>query len=167
MPTYIASQLAQLKPAEHHYSLQIRSDAGGHTNHLNVTPQQLERIAQVLEGAVIAAPQLEIQRTLVISTSHLPKHELFYLIDQVLHRTNQGERADNVCQLIVDAIGRDYGYRICLDKEATEDYLTDHPTNADPLARLLRFAIEQGCDWLALDRDGNTVEGLPTYEDED
>jgi len=45
---YIAAQLKQLAQAEHHYTLQMGSDAGGKTNHLNITPSQYAQIVAIL-----------------------------------------------------------------------------------------------------------------------
>jgi len=45
---YIAAQLRQLATAEHHYTLQLGSDAGGKTNHLNITPSQFAMLVPLL-----------------------------------------------------------------------------------------------------------------------
>jgi hypothetical protein len=46
--TYIAGQISQLKTAEHHYTLQLGSDAGGKTNFINLTPEQFALIVPIL-----------------------------------------------------------------------------------------------------------------------
>lgn len=55
MPTYIESQLEQLGDADHHYLLQIKSDKGGSTKWLNVSPEQLKAIAAVLNQPFLDA----------------------------------------------------------------------------------------------------------------
>jgi hypothetical protein len=115
---------------------------------------------------------LEIQRTLVVSTAHLPVAHREWLDAQNRSSTklptlslptarNPAPHDFHVC-LIVDAIGF-YGWRICI-AEAVNRFAT-LVTEDDPLLALLRFAEAHRCDWLAIDRDGHVVAGLPTFED--
>jgi len=115
---------------------------------------------------------LEIQRTLMLSTAHLPvshrewldaenRCNQFCLWKVLPTALNQEEEAEDAT-LIVDPIS-DYGWRICVT-EAVEGFAAK-VTSDDPLLNLLRFAEAHNCDWLAIDRDGDVVDGLPTFED--
>lgn len=115
---------------------------------------------------------LEIQRTLMLSTAHLPvshrewldaenRCNQFCLWKVLPTALNQEEEAED-STLIVDPIS-DYGWRICVT-EAVEGFAAK-VTSDDPLLNLLRFAEAHNCDWLAIDRDGDVVDGLPTFED--
>jgi len=105
---------------------------------------------------------LEIQRTLVVSTMHLPMAHRRWLDGQT-RPTLAAPHYRPTPTLIVDAIG-DYGWRICLEATGVEQYLGKHEHD-DALAVLLRFGQHHSCQWLALDRDGEEVDGLPTFED--
>lgn len=114
---------------------------------------------------------LEIQRTLVVSTKHLPQAHLDWLDGQSRCNSKLPTQAlPTACNpnyvfhhcLIVDPIG-DYGWRICL-APAGNDFIISHELD-DPLAMLIRFAENRDCDWLAIDRDGPIVSDLPTFED--
>lgn len=105
---------------------------------------------------------LEIQRTLVISTAHLPVAHRRWLDGQT-RPTLAAPHYRPTPILIVDAIG-DYGWRICLEATGVEQYLGKHERD-DALAVLLRYGQHHNCHWLALDRDGEEVDGLPTFED--
>ena len=115
---------------------------------------------------------LEIQRTLVASTAHLPRqfrewldaqnrcdeHVLWEVPPLAIDQSPDQEPL----RLIVDPIG-DYGWRICVT-EGLDEY-TKAVHSHDPLLALLRLAQKHHCQWLALDRDGDEVDGLPTFED--
>lgn len=115
---------------------------------------------------------LEIQRTLLVSTSHLPPLHRDWLDSQDRTSTklpsmslpsarNPNKYEFHVC-LIVDPIGN-YGWRICVTEART--MFESQVTPEDPLLNLLRLAEAHHCDWLAIDRDGPTIPGLPTFED--
>jgi len=117
---------------------------------------------------------LEIQRTLMLSTAHLPPLYLEWL--QAQNRCNPAfpdlslptEIDPEACEvgpyLIVDPIS-EYGYRVCLAPESTKLFMANHELD-DPLSTLMLFAEEHRCDWLAFDRDGPVVDGLATFEEE-
>lgn len=126
----------------------------------------LRALAKEAEEGLAARPGLEIERTLVLSTAHITEQWGNFLNDQLMHRTNQGQRADTPQLLVVDPIGK-YGYRVCLTTDGALTMMRDAIGQATSLAQVMRFARDQGCDWLALDRDGETVDGLPIYEEED
>jgi len=46
--TYLAAQLRRLSPCNHHYTYQIRSDDGSHTNWMNLTRAELNNVSKVL-----------------------------------------------------------------------------------------------------------------------
>lgn len=116
---------------------------------------------------------LEIQRTLVVSTAHLPRQFREWLNAQ--NRCNEGvlwevpplainQNPDQEpLRLIVDPID-DYGWRICVTEEGVNEY-AKAVHGHDPLLELLRLAQKHDCQWLALDRDGDEVDGLSTFEE--
>ena len=136
--------------------------------------QILRALAKEAEDGLAPDPDagLEIQRTLMVNTAHLPDLYLDWL--QAQNRCNPAfpdiflptEIDPEACEegpyLIVDSIG-EYGWRICLTPESTELFLANHQLD-DPLAGLLLFAEEHKCDWLGIDRDGPIVPSLPTFE---
>jgi len=116
---------------------------------------------------------LEIQRTLYLSTAHLPVVYHSWLNAQ--DRVNEGvlwevpptALADDDAEtssLIVDPVG-EYGWRICIT-DSVDEFSARVPAD-DPLLALLRFAEAHNCDWLGIDRDGPIVPGLPTFEDDE
>lgn len=116
---------------------------------------------------------LEIQRTLVVSTAHLPKPYFDWLqwqkrwnpsFHDVPLPTEIDPAARSNQYLIIDSIGDDYGWRICLAPGSTNLFITNHELD-DPLAMLIRFAEAHDCDWLGIDRDGPIIPDLPTFEE--
>jgi len=115
--------------------------------------------------------KLEIQRTLVVNRAHLPPTYQEFLQDQVLHRVGQWYRAHASSQLIVDQIGcvafDTLGWRVCLaEGDGATEYLTHHKGHG-ALAELIHLALNNGCDWLVIDRDGPFVEGMPVFSQEE
>jgi hypothetical protein len=53
---YTLAQLARLTPCQHHYTFQIRSDDGSHTNWMNLTRGQFSSVSAVITGVVAATP---------------------------------------------------------------------------------------------------------------
>ena len=45
---YVRGEIAGLGQCEHHYLLQLHSDTGAKTKHMNVSPAKLARIAEIL-----------------------------------------------------------------------------------------------------------------------
>ena len=135
----------------------------------------LRALAKEAEKGLGPAPaaELEIQRTLYLSTAHLPVVYHSWLNAQ--DRVNEGvlwevpptALADDDAEpssLIVDPVG-EYGWRICIT-DSVDEFSARVPAD-DPLLALLRFAETHHCDWLAIDRDGPIVPGLPTFEDDE
>lgn len=133
----------------------------------------LRALAQEAEEALVFPDDgLEIQRTLVLSTKHLPQAHLDWLSAE--NRCNEfclwgtlptalnPDEETGEATLIVDPIS-DYGWRICVT-EAVDNFAAKVTPN-DSLLILLRFAEAHHCDWLAIDRDGPVIDGLQTFED--
>lgn len=86
---------------------------------------------------------LEINKTLVTSTAHLTESECN-------HGIKQNSLRGNLC-----AFNTGYGWRI----RASLEYCP-----IDNLKPLLQLAIDNGCQWLEIDQDGNTIDGLPVFD---
>ncbi len=85
---------------------------------------------------------LEFERTLVLSTSHLPKDE-----------ATQIDGDDRVL-----AVSWEHGWWIHVSEDASDDELDRAGVNGERslphLAALIRIARAEECDWLRLDSDG-------------
>jgi len=89
----------------------------------------------------MARPTFEFARMLVISTAHITNQTCnSYLPD---HRAS--------CYL-----KGDYGHFLHVS--------APHEGDPDDLRDVLEMASKAGADWLMLDNDGPTLEGLPTYD---
>lgn len=108
--------------------------------------------------------QLEIQRHLMVSSSHLPL-SLRRFLDGQVRATLANPRQMLVPSLIVDPIGA-FGWRICLDGDLIHNWLSKNSVE-EPLSALIRLGLNNGCQWLAIDADGPVLHFLPTYEDEE
>lgn len=147
------------------------SPTAAYTNPVDV----LRAIAKEAEKGLEPDPNagLEIQRMLVVSTGHLPRQFREWLNAQ--NRCNEGvlwevpplaidqDPDQEPLRLIVDPI-EDYGWRVCVTEEGVDQY-AEAVHSHDPLLALLRLAQKHNCQWLALDRDGDYVDGLATFED--
>lgn len=92
---------------------------------------------------------MDIQKMLTISTEHITQSTadmLTYDKDTYQH---------GLC--VYDK--EEYGWFIPVWDELLKDY--DGP---DDLLRCIRYALVNGCQWLCLDCDAETVEDLPTYD---
>lgn len=92
--------------------------------------------------------KLEITKMLTLSTAHIKEESAKFL--------NEERRAD----LIVYP-KREFGWFICLDTDCFEEELKRIP---EDLATVLKFAEENGCEWLCLDCDGPIESDLPQYD---
>ena len=108
--------------------------------------------------------QLEIQRHLMVSSSHLPLNLRRFLDGQV-RATLANPRQMLVPSLIVDPIG-EFGWRVCLDGDLIHNWLSKNSVE-EPLSALIRLGLNNGCQWLAIDADGPVLPFLHTYEDEE
>lgn len=95
--------------------------------------------------------KLEITKMLTLSTGHIDIDSADYLDskDNSLVVYNKGHK------------GEEYGWFICICTSTIEEDLEDVP---EPLENVIRFAISLDCAWLCLDRDGDFISYLPTYE---
>lgn len=108
-------------------------------------------------------PKLEIQKTLVLSTNHLPKWmaDAMDAIDaNRLYVTPEGreEAMDDVSFDVVE-----YGYRV---------HVSEDPEIWDPqpveIRAAMKLANANGCTWIMFDRDGFIYDTLlPVYDWED
>ncbi len=87
--------------------------------------------------------KLEIDRTLVCSTSHLSMEDVQALFDETTH-------------LVVYEMGQ-YGYMIWTSS-------IEEKIHSDNLESLLKLARKHNCEWIRFDRDADVIEGLRTFE---
>ena len=85
--------------------------------------------------------ELEIERTLVASTAHIPYSTSTYLND-------------------LDIFDVEYGYKVYVPEiDVIERIYGDHPE----LCSLLKLALVNSCRWLLLDQDGPVYDKLPQF----
>lgn len=89
---------------------------------------------------------MEIYKMLVLSLGHISKKTA-----ELLEENNVG---------VVTYPKSEYGWFIVV----TDWNGIDANPVPNDLAKCLQFAEEQGCDWLCLDCDGETVDKLPLYQ---
>lgn len=94
--------------------------------------------------------KLEIDRTLVCTTSHITAEDNQQLFDE---ETN----------LVVYSMD-EYGYMIWTGGNTFQLYMQEAKNISDSFRILLTFAKQQKCEWLRLDRDAEEIEGLETFE---
>lgn len=85
----------------------------------------------------------EIERLLVLSTTHITEHTC-----------NTCLRAQNDSTPVYEKGG--YGWFVYVDA-----WFPDTP---EDLNRTMTFAREKGCEWVMFDSDGPTIEQLPSYD---
>lgn len=87
---------------------------------------------------------LEISNILTLSTAHIEADTAIALDNNEINGIMSYEK-------------KEYGWFI---------YTLVNDINSVPedLIRVLNFALVNNCEWLCLDRDGDTTELLPTYE---
>lgn len=88
---------------------------------------------------------MELSKMLTLSTVHMSK------------RT-----ADNLDNLISN-YKNEYGWIIPVDddKEYLLEFLEQAPKD---LCNIMLFALDNKCNWIHLDSDGEMISGLPTYK---
>lgn len=59
--TYLAAQLRRLNRCNHHYTYQIRSDDGSHTNWMNLSQAELEKVSKLLLDPPANGLQLSVE----------------------------------------------------------------------------------------------------------
>jgi hypothetical protein len=96
----------------------------------------------------------EICKMLTLSTAHVSQ-ETAALLD--------GRQTHYVAEVPVTFAKGDYGWFVHVPDPRDSDP-EEEQNWAPDLAACIAFARGLGCDWLCLDRDGETVGDLPTYE---
>ena len=101
---------------------------------------------------------LEIEKSLVVSTAHITKED-----DELL---TQETKEENIHDQLLYPQAVDYGYYISTIEELEPkmcDLLLE--TGYSPaLLSLLRLAHEIGCQYLRLDRDGEIYDEFPQFD---
>lgn len=100
--------------------------------------------------------QLEISKMLTLSTAHLTEKTAKALEEAA-------EELPPYCTINwAPSFTREEGYIWHVgDENPVVQAGRDFP---DEFAALFSLALENGCDWLMLDRDADTADNLPTYE---
>lgn len=106
---------------------------------------------------------LEIDKMLTLSTAHITPHT-GGLLDEYLRRREHefdGDIEQNFdgCSVYPKA---DYGWFIYVD-DAKDDPAVFDKLPAD-FAYLVDYALSHDCKWLCLDRDGDVVDDLISYD---
>jgi hypothetical protein len=103
-----------------------------------------------------------IEKTLVLSTAHIQQSTSGFLTE-IGNNEN-----DEVPFRFVD---HQYGYIIFVSSSILgKDNISDAAEyaqlleNFPDLYNLIRYAAENGCTMINLDRDGDTIDDLPTFE---
>lgn len=102
---------------------------------------------------------LEIGKLLTISTAHISR-ETADLLELAV-------KDDTDLSLPVVFTKGEYGYVVHISEELTGDRNTDlnlYSDTPEDLYECQKLAMENGCDWLVLDCDGDYADGLPVYD---
>jgi hypothetical protein len=100
--------------------------------------------------------KLEIAKMLVLSTSHLTEKTAKALEEAA-------EELPPFCTINwAPTFTRDEGYVWYVGEE--NPVVAAGNSYPEEFAALFSLAMENGCNWLMFDRDGDTVDNLPTYE---
>ena len=100
---------------------------------------------------------LDIQKMLTLSTAHIRQETAEIL-------SGQDDPANNVGLSVYEKIadGESVGFFVMLwDVDGSEAVSGDAP---EDLKQCVRFAAENGCTVLCLDRDGPVMKNLPAYK---
>lgn len=152
MQTLNPAELATILAALRHYQATGQGDPDNRTDAIHEIATDGDAVS--LDDAGIdalcehlnAPPDLEIQRTLVISTAHL---------------TDEDRERFETDDVIGVVRAFEYGWTVHVpDEDAEQD---DESMSAE-FAACLKLARDNKCVWLTFDRDGEAVAGLPTFE---
>lgn len=91
---------------------------------------------------------LEISKMLTLSTAHIKKSTADFLND-----------SDGTG--LISYMKKEFGWFIYLNTEYIKEIASSIP---EDLERVIKFAQDNDCLWLCLDRDGNLIKELPAYE---
>ena len=92
--------------------------------------------------------ELEVVKTLVVSTAHTTEKDNL--------------RLERESDLVHYELG-EYGWLIYVNKQILDEYPDALKAYSYGFKQVVLLAQEKGCDYLRLDRDANTVDGLVTY----
>ena len=105
---------------------------------------------------------LEIHRVLVLSTAHLSDHTCnIYLAQQVDLSATRETGSTWTPPSVIAYEKRDYGYFVWVPENPAESERADVPLE---LRSAIHVARREGCGWVMFDRDGPTIDDLPTYD---
>lgn len=91
----------------------------------------------------------EITKMLTISTEHITP--------ETAEKLNKEPDANNMSLCVYEKA--EFGWFIHIPED-----MDDCEQVPDDLRRCIEFADEQGCEWLCIDCDGETVDELPLHE---
>ena len=113
-----------------------------------------QRITEAIEWVM---PGYEIQRVFTVSTAHITAED---------NEKLEAETArDDVPALIVDSFK--YGFYIYVNLDPKEDKPEEDELNwdfSDALKKLIQLARKLKCNYIKLDRDGETYSDLETFD---
>lgn len=121
-----------------------------------ISKENFEKAAST--GSLLKMKSLEIGKLLTISTAHISR-ETADLLDLAV-------KDDTELSLPVVFMKGEYGYVVHISEELTGDREADrklYSDTPDDLYACQKLALENGCDWLVLDCDGNYADELPVY----
>ena len=122
-----------------------------------ITKDEFEKASTVPRHGSVKS--LEIGKLLTISTAHISR-ETADLLELAV-------KDDTDLSLPVVFTKGEYGYVVHISEELTGDRNADlnlYSDTPEDLYKCQKLAVENGCDWLVLDRDGDIADGLPVYE---
>ena len=112
-----------------------------------------EKFIQIM---TILKSDYEIQTTMVVSTGHISMKDSNLL-------TRDAERRDGSHTCAVDSF--QYGFYIYIPEEDDSySLIQKSELYSDAFKNLIRIAREHSCQYLKLDRDGQTYPGLKTFD---
>jgi len=95
---------------------------------------------------------MEITKMLVLSTNHVTQ-ETDEMFSEALR--------DGVSFPVGLYAKGHYGWFLNVSEDPHN--VEEHPWMTPDLYKVLRFARDQDCDWVMLDRDGDIIDELPSY----
>ena len=100
---------------------------------------------------------MEIVKMLVLSTAHISAETNETLLGATDILAGGGNPQTNLPSFYAKG---DYGWVVY-----SRTYISDSdPIGPADLAEVMAFARGQGCDWIMLDQDGDTIADLPTFD---
>lgn len=94
----------------------------------------------------------EIAKMMVLSTAHLSEETCTVYVSNIALGLTEGS--------IVAYEKGEYGYFVHVPEDPADSEKPDVPLELRSAMHVARLA---GCQWIMFDRDGDTVDNLPTY----